>query len=276
MGIYSPIFIGAIGGSRTRAVAELLHNAGFFMGKKLNHAFDNRLFHLFSQPALSDVLQNKNMINERIDLLRQLSTQTSPDLTQYTHLLGYLPIDGPSPEGVDALKRCIVCEYCPDEEPRQWGFKNPRSHFFCEHILDRLCESHFIYVIRHGLDMVYSQNVRQVQKYGEIFGIKTHFSSRPEDIFSFWMATLNCILEVKNRYPDRVYILRFEDFVGSPLEQSQRLLEFAGCDVPRHTIQQLCRHVFAPDTINRYRHKDLSWVNQAMANFLEKTGYKID
>ena len=276
MGIHGPIFIGALGGSGTRAIAELFYNAGVFIGNKLNHALDNRLFSLFSSPSLPIVLKDKTMIIERINLLHLLSTQKSPDLSTYCHLLKYLPGIDLKGHDCDYVKKQVIDQYCPEIQPKFWGFKNPRSHFFSKQLLKHLPYSRFVYVVRHGLDMAYSNNNRQIKKYGDVYRLKTDvLLPLPKDIFLFWVAALKNVIQIKKNYPDRVYILKFEEFVNKPHDQSIRLLDFSGIDFQSQEVDKWCRHVIVPKSINRYKHQDLRWVDNNMINLLETAGYKI-
>ena len=54
---------------------------------------------------------------------------------------------------------------------RGWGFKEPNTHVFLEHLAVRFEGWRYLYVLRHGLDMACSNNVAQLRSWGARYGV---------------------------------------------------------------------------------------------------------
>lgn len=247
------------------------------MGRVLNDALDNRIFRIFNRPTLEEVRRDDRAMRERIELVRRLSTDPAPDLPDLAHLLHLLLGGRRGDAAIEPVRlaREAVRRYAPATTPDRWGLKNPRIHLLADRFLEQLPDARFVYVLRHGLDMVYASNDRQVRKHGSLLSVAAARPPTPRDRLEFWIAALERIGDLGRIFGDRVLIARFEDLVERPEETSRRLLEFAGVPFRAGDLAALCDHVVVPDTVGRFRGRDLSWLEARHAEAVTRAGYGL-
>src|SRR5207302_1402312 len=121
-----PVVIGAVGGSGTRVLAQVLRKAGWFMGNRVDSRNEDSLpiawFLTKWLKSLKDFpnIDNNILVGGRRDFERMLNI----------HRRGI-----PSPDA-------------------RWGWKNPRSMWLIPFLADRFPEMKFVHVIRDARDMM--------------------------------------------------------------------------------------------------------------------------
>ena len=210
----TPIVMGAVGGSGTRAFHNLLMSAGVFMGTNLNNTRDAMDFEPFLDEFINPILQHVGHLDYELD-------QLSPDFRD-TLLTAF---------------EAVLTKYRADVPPNQpWGWKNPRSMYILPIIQHFFPALRFVHVVRDGRYMAFSQNQNQVKKhYQSLFG------QAPDGPVEVSAARLWAQVNVEvarwgwAHLGNRYLLIRFEDVCRRPQVMTAKLLKtlgIAGQDVP--------------------------------------------
>ena len=170
--LIGPVAIGGVGGSGTRIVAELLQKMGIYLGNDLNFANDNLLFTLlFKDPKWFMLNSNEKPfeIYKRFNLFKKvmLGNLNLSDKNEIKVIISVIVFKSlyvrdksnirqriwPYNRLLKILKRNINLSCYTG-----WGWKEPNSHIYIKHLCDYFPNLKYIHVIRHGLDMAYSNN----------------------------------------------------------------------------------------------------------------------
>ena len=98
-----PFVIGGVGGSGTRVFAEILRNAGSYIGTNLNRANDSQVFVALYDKWIKRILEAKISKNDEIELLNEIK------------------------QCVKDHRQDITSDNIP------WGWKNPRSIYMLKY-----------------------------------------------------------------------------------------------------------------------------------------------
>ncbi|MDX1408732.1 MAG: sulfotransferase, partial [Saprospiraceae bacterium] len=109
----------------------------------------------------------------------------------------------------------------------------------------------YIHVIRHGLDMAYSSNTNQFERWGPAFNFDPTLPSASQHL-DFWIAVNDWVRKICTaRLPGRHYWLRFDALCQDPVRETERLLNFLGLD-DAVSPELLSRIVKTPESMGRY------------------------
>lgn len=217
----TPIAVGGIGGSGTRVVAAILKELGIFIGDNLNASNDNLDF-----PGLA-----------RFD-------PSNPErVTRYI-----------SHEEISAFERQMLQGFRRHEPScRRWGWKLPPTFLFLDYLSQYFHELRYVHVIRHGLDMAFSENRNQIRKWGYLFGIDEDTLSPPRAALHYWVKANDFAVSQASRHlADRFMILNFDDLCCRPKKTVSSLLRFLeiGCEGAK--FEALTKLVQPPPSRGRY------------------------
>lgn len=275
------IAIGALGGSGTRVFADVLQTAGVFIGDNLNESLDNLLFsRLFKDPAwLKGVSQRGK--NRRIQIFTKLM-QGEP-LNTFEKLVFRNAIKSnktypSSKEEIKALSHGYA-KVAKEKPGGTWGWKEPNTHILAKDFLSALPHLHYVHVLRHGLDMAFSENKQQLFNWGSISNIPVSGSETQEQLavkqLDFWMESTKAILRLKETYPDRIQIFTLEAFYTKPHREIIRLLTFAGVLVDEKLVERLAEIPKQPASSGRYTQNDLSIFRPDQLAFVQEMGFEV-
>jgi hypothetical protein len=233
----APVCIGGLGGSGTGMVAEILIKLGFFLGKDLVGNYDCREF--------NQLLIRPDWYRKQIE---------SDDFS----------------ETVNALE--VFSKRMLQHEAYAWGWKEPNSHIFINHLADFFSGLKYILVLRHGLDMVFSINQRQLASWGWFFDVA---SDAHDGALEYWIkANMRAIDLGKMLLGDRFLVVHYEHFCKFPILAVNRLIEFLGIDISDEQRSIAYSIPFDNPTINRYKKYDLDVFNQWTED-VQMFGYTI-
>lgn len=259
------VAIGGVGGSGTRVIAQILQDLGYFMGEDLNESNDTLLYTLLfkrqniltlSEPAFDDVLNlfvkimatDKELSSDENDFLKNLAAQ---DRT--LHAKEWLQ------------KRA---EFTHQRATHlQWGWKEPNTHIIIEKLFSRMEDLKFIYVYRNGLDMAYSENQNQLKLWGSIFFNEYNIDINPKNSLRYWCITHKRMLELKNRFASKVFMLDFDKLCLSPEETLQELALFLEY---KKNILEFTQLIKVPSSIGRYKQFPLSQFDKKDLEFISE------
>ena len=202
-----PIGVGAVGGSGTRVVAQLLTEAGVAMASPINRAGDALEWPpyraIFAAPAVQQMPQQ--MV---LDSTHQAFEQL---LNARRNTLG---LSG------------------------RVGWKVPETFFRLEWLDSHFPELQYVHLIRHGLDMAYSDNQRQAKNWLETLGLDATRNAGGRlaagSMLEYWLTANELAKETMARVlPGRSYLLRFERLCAQPKQEIAALLAFLQLPCPQ-------------------------------------------
>ena len=237
-----PVVVGGVGGSGTRVVAELLRSLGIFMGDDLNHANDNmRLAGMF---------------------------------TTFQSLIPGLPTaDVDLDDILDAFERDMHAAYLAQTDRRLgWGWKVPANFFILPQLARRYGAFRYIHVMRHGLDMVFSDNQNQVRNFGRHYGIDPGLPPAAAAL-RYWIRANETALADGRRHGIRLLPLSYDRLCAEPGPAIDDLLRFLGRDAgDRDRLVALVR---PPESIGRHRRERLDFVTDEDRAAIRALGFDV-
>jgi hypothetical protein len=259
------VFIGGLGGSGTRAVAGAVAALGYYPGGCLNVSNDNLVFtELFKRPDWLRAGPSPDEIRARLRLFGAVMTGgvRLAHLLRAPRLWRYRRDQGPGLAGAPGSIG--------------WMTKEPNCHIFLEAILDTWADAAFVYVSRHPLDMAFSDNKGQLGNWSWLFDLDPAAWPSPEAAqLEYWIRTQKRLDARRERYPGRVYPLRFDDFAGRPVAELTRLVETLRLPVPAERLEPACAGVIRPDGMGRWRERDLSAFSTEQLAFCREAGWEV-
>ncbi len=233
-----PIVIGGVGGSGTRIVAELLLNLRFYLGNDLNEANDNLLYTLLlkrprwfyryrnntRQLAIGFNLLKKVLCsNQRFSIQEWLFLQQALiSMSMYGH---NQQGDGKGTWSLMRLQKIFHQQISTDFIG--WGWKEPNSHLLLKPLANFFCGLKYIHVIRHGLDMAYSQNQQQFYNWAALYGVNIPASASeiPLAAFRYWLAANEQAVRVGEQLGEQRFLLvNFDQLCMTPQSEISRSL----------------------------------------------------
>lgn len=249
----SPIVVGAIGGSGTRAVLRVLVGAGVYMGTNLNRMGDSRDLSRFMTSELNAVLERTRGVNYALDDL-------PPSMLQ--------PL---SRKFMRAVRRHLA------ERPAgagKWGWKLPRSLYALPLIKRHFPKFRFVHMLRDGRDLALSANDFQYRLHHAALTGRDGDSEAMR--LQMW-AQVNCEAAgwaAANLPPDRYHLLRFEDLCDNPTAELTGLFRWLGITAQ---IAPLAATIKRPPTLGRFAGKgddaDFARKTDEIKGALQRFGY---
>lgn len=297
----SPLVIGAVGGSGTRLVTQILQTAGYYMGEmsgsdQTGGALDSLWFNfLLRRPAwfAKHHEQHPEKIMQGLSILEKIMSgkpvRAKKDLLFMTaalkdyshfrkkndkliHLFSAI-------HGVRILKNSAFGYKDDRSQALGWGWKDPASHAFLPYLADYFPNLRYVHVIRHGLDMAYSRNQYQSTFWAEAFNLSP--AKTPDEVpkvsLSYWIQTNQKAVNFANeKLKDRFFLLKYEDICLQPQQTIQQLLEFASVPPESVDIDKFSAMIKASPNIGRYKSQDLSIFSDEEIQAVKDLGYEVE
>lgn len=276
------IAVGALGGSGTRAVAEILIKAGVFMGDMLNVANDNILFSkLFKNPtwfrsAGPAQIDGRLSVFEGLMLRRPIGARGLATVF-VAAASNRVSMARPS-FYYQVLQRAFGGER--NEQRTAWGWKEPNTHLYLEHLVRRYPTLRYVHVIRHGLDMAYSGNRNQLRYWGHLYDIHVNGRESPEELagkqLEYWIRSNREAIEKGERLlGDKFYLLNHSRLCDEPKVEVPRLLSHLGVEVDDALMPELIAVPKVPSSMNRYQRNDNDCFSQGQLQAVSELGFPL-
>lgn len=227
-----PIIIGATGGSGTRAVRQLLVDAGGAFGTDTNEAGDALAFETFLDAWINPVMAETGGPDFRLSTLSE-----------------------PVREGGLAALEAALTGYREEipEGAALWGWKNPRSMYLLPFLAERFPGLRFVHLIRDGRDMAFSANQLQAIKHSfPLFGPPRRPREPAQTGIRLWALANSQVAAWGARTLGPRYLpVRYEDLCDHPDRTLPRLL--AALEAPTPTGTALEAGFRPAPTIGRWR-----------------------
>lgn len=258
----APVVVGALGGSGTRVVGEILIRSGVHLGGSLNTANDSvTATVLFNRPSWA----RRSTHDDQVECFRRLRRMLLQEQVTLGDLVafGWAAARPGHTEGVVRRLR-YAARYRRERGPgpaRAWGWKEPNSHLFLPVLAEVFPSLRFVYVARHPLDMAFSPNLNQLGNWGWLHGVGPDGDddavARAQ--LDFWIGATEKIRIVgPELLGDRFRMLSFEELVDEPRETTRALREFIDLPADEGELDTLAALPRRPSSHGRYRDHDLS------------------
>lgn len=245
--IDSPILVGGVGGSGTRVVTEILMEMGVFMGKNLNLSKD------YIEYGLAKTLRELKSNGEG---------KSADDAIKYIH------------KRLDKIEKSIKSDMKSQCHYLGWGWKVPGNFYLLEHANEHFPNVRYVHVMRHGLDMAFSQNQNQLHNWGFYFDIDSNNIPLHIASLRYWVEANKFAKALGLKVlKDRFHVLRFDDLVTKPKRTIEELSTFLKMECI--DVDKLIDIVHIPDSFERYKEKDISIFSKADIKEVIDFGFNI-
>ncbi|MEP2023595.1 MAG: sulfotransferase [Reichenbachiella sp.] len=274
------IAIGALGGSGTRAVAELFIRLGIYMGDDLNEPNDNLLFtRLFKNPLWHQKTSIEEK-NKRLELFSNYMKSGHLNLNEYIELCKASNSNAAIDTSIIYYLKKTSALWDSKKALRIWGWKEPNTQIYTEEILDFFPKLKYIHVIRHGLDMAFSNNRQQLNNWGWKYDIHLDGTENKSQLaqkqLEYWVQSTKDVLKKSEKFKSRVLILNHSNFCNNPKSEIDAILRFTEIECSEELLNELYKIPKNAGTNNRYKNKDLSIFSSEQLAFVNEMGFEID
>ena len=290
----SPVVIGGVGGSGTRLLAQMLMQAGFFLGSDLNLEKDNLWFTLlFRRPRWYQRVANQK--DRQVFIGLSLLTKAmlggrSADFEELSFLTRAVAETSLSTGTTNKATRGLwpflrarnilrgVTKGAAAQSHRGWGWKEPNSHIYLPFLSEHYSDLKYIHVIRHGLDLAFSRNQVQLSNWSFLFGLQRPRSAAdvPALSLKYWIAANTRAFDLaKALGPERVLIVNFDRLCLAPAQEVSRILEFVGSSFSADDVRGLTVLPQTPASSDRYLRHDCSVFDRDDVDAVRRLGFEV-
>jgi len=233
-----PKVVFGTGGSGTRAIAEVMAEAGVYLGPERNRALDSLAF--------KPVLKGKS--------------------EAYLRESGWVEAAERDPHAVPEPPKALVDEFkAAIEHQREgipsadsmWGWKNPRTTNFLPilHALEPGAPT--AHLIRDGRDMAYSKNQNQLRDCPTLVPEELREAAEPLQSIALWSrVNLAAIKYLEAHSPGGHLVVRYEDLCADPATHCERLLTHLGIPVNDAVLAKARESVKLSSSAGRWKQAD--------------------
>jgi len=283
-----PVVIGGVGGSGTRVVVEILTALGYYLGNDLNGPGDylgytllfkrrNWFIRNFEKKCFEPAFRiiQESFLHESPLSVRELWFLTNATFSMALHGHNHLR-EGRGWWAVNRAQRLLSQNTVFSSAYRGWGWKEPNTHLVITEMNNYFKNFKYIHVIRHGLDMAFSENQQQLFNWGPLFGVgipafKDHI---PLASFQYWVKANKAALETgKSLGTRKFHLLNFDKLCTDTKHEVEKLGIFLGVDFERTFYQKVCELPKTPASSGRYKQNDISNFPDDDLAFLEELGF---
>lgn len=280
-----PIVIGGMGGSGTRLIAEICSLFGIYLGDDLNIASDNLQYTLLFRRKIwfYESYQNQSRIKTGLSLLEKLLLKK--------YLLSIREVWFLLDAGTDMalhyrnekswslmrLKKIIENLRFINPQYKGWGWKEPNSYLILEDLINHFDSLKFIHTIRHGVDMAFSKNQRQLRAWGELFGIVNSADQLPAASLKFWARANHAVAKLGESLGENQYLqINFDLLCQQPGQVIDELIRFLNLDVDQSAYETALSLPKIPTSLGRYKTHDLNQFDPADFAVVKSFGFTVE
>ena len=279
--------IGGIGGSGTRAFADVFRTLGFDIGFDLNDSLDDLTFTvLFKDRALWPLERNTELFKRRLAAFLALRNPkyaqplTEPEVTDFCKILpdannGYRWLQAHFLE-----QRVSAVRKHSGTQSAQVIWKEPNTHIFLPALLALLPNFRYLHVVRNGLDMAWSKNQNQLALWGEELLQRPVSATSAQDSFDYWCIAHQRLLQIQSTQPERVLIMGLEQAANAPGDAAQRIKDLIGTMTSTRSTDSIKGAIESvvqlPKGVNRYKSQPSLNPKSAQQAILRELGYATD
>lgn len=279
------VAIGGVGGSGTRAIAQILKAMGFYIGDDLNETYDNLWFTLlFKRPEiifisdiefseLADIFVNamsrKKAYSEyQIKLIEQLG-----EFDRFGLTAEYFK------QRADSLLATQIL-HSVDHGKQAWGWKEPNTHIVLDRLKIAMPNIKYIHVMRNGLDMAFSANQNQLKHWGKHILGNSNLEITPRNLLKYWCRVHDRVIKIGASLGYNFFLLNFDKLI-SEVETGESellydLLSFINPNLSDDEYKEAFKIIIKPKTIGRYKQYDSGLFDKEDIEFVSSLGFSVD
>jgi len=273
------VAIGALGGSGTRIIAEILIRSGIYFGDILNYPNDNLIFtSLFKSPkwyksASQEKLKSRLKIFDKFMNCDILTFSEKYELFKSTVQNKTVARDYWFYYKTFFRKKLV-------NNVDYWGWKEPNTQIYLNEINNFYPNIKYVHVLRNGLDMAFSQNKYQLKNWG--FKYHIYFDELDNDKetsikqLDYWIESTKEVLIHQEKLKGRFYLLNYTDFCTNPQKEIDKLLSFLEINIDDSNKLSLSKLVKKTSSFNRHKKNDISHFRSDQIEFLNTVGFTVD
>ncbi|MFT6286568.1 MAG: hypothetical protein ACJA09_001318 [Alcanivorax sp.] len=273
------IAIGALGGSGTRAIAQVLIEAGIYMGDDLNQPNDNLIFtRLFKDPIFYKSA-SKADINERLDVFKAYMERNH--LTAHgADILNRAAKENPTFKSNEDLNVNILQKLSNLPTQREfWGWKEPNTQIYIEEASNFFESFKYIHVVRHGLDMAFSKNKQQLVNWGFKYDIHLDGNEKEDEIaykqLEYWIKSTEDSMKKGARLGSNFLLISHSRFCNDPHAQVDRIIDFAGLEIKQEKRSELYQIPKQTSTVGRHKKYSVDIFDKRQIDFVRQLDFEV-
>ncbi|SOD57700.1 sulfotransferase [Pseudoxanthomonas wuyuanensis] len=268
-----PVAVGGVGGSGTRLVAGILQSIGIFTGSDLNSSNDTLWFTLlFKREEILYCDEDEFDFLTRM-LVSGLCGEAGPCEDGTISRLEALAVADRPQHAANWLKQrveSLTHALSVRRQMARWGWKEPNTHIVIERLWRRLPRLRYVHVVRHGIDMAYSQNQNQLHLWGKhVLGSEGEIT--PRRSLAYWCSIHRRMQCLTAKNPTQSLWLDYDALCRNPKPELRKLLEFLGYS--RDLADEIEIDIKVPP--QRYLDADLDEFAPEDIEFVESLGYPL-
>jgi hypothetical protein len=273
------IAIGALGGSGTRAVAQILLEAGIYLGDDLNYPKDNLIFtRLFKNPIFYENAR-KATINERLAVFHEYMEQDHLSLHNAAALIKS-SLTNPIFQQNRKLFINVIHKLLNRPIKREiWGWKEPNTQIYIEEIYAYFKGLKYIHIVRHGLDMAFSNNKQQLINWGYKFDVHLQGDESADELaykqLEYWIQSTKESIDKGEKLGEDFMLINHSLFCQQPREQVDGLLNFVGLEIEAEKLSGLYKIPKVPSSLGRYKNYHIEIFDKAQIDFVKELGFVV-
>lgn len=238
------IFIGGVGGSGTRVIANILKDNGIYIGTNLNNSLDN-----LDWPGDNILIKDNNLTFEKkLNILRES--------------FGLF---------IDKMIHDQSLSDCSNRDTL--AIKVPGSFYYMPFLFKIFKNSCYVHLIRNGLDMAFSSNKNQLKNWGGMFNVSFDTTNKESQQLKYWIRSNEYALNIQKQFPDSFHLVKFENICDHTHSEIDSLFEYLGLD--NNTSQLTLDSIQRPKTFERFRQYNLNIFDQEDLDSLTNLGYLL-
>ena len=270
------VAVGGVGGSGTRIIASTLQALDLNCGNFVNKAIDNLCF-TFLFRDIDVFRQSDKIFASHFELfLKSLEGGHSLDLSDMKLLTDQaqrLTKGNPAKKAfADARMQGVINALQRPPTGKDIFWKEPNTHIYLPQLLSSDVKLKYIHVIRSGLDMISSKNLRQFRFWGKtLFDLPAEPSNN--GILRYWASSNLRSIESLEAAKADYLLIKFEDFCQHPKHGIQKITSFLNKDISAAQVEALAACVESPASIGRHVKQDLGAIDSDNLAALKTLGY---
>ncbi len=273
-----PVVVGGLGGSGTRLVARLLQEMGVSMEGQLNESLDNLWFSL--------LFVRRSILLKSDEELRKLAwifTNAMRHGKSLPQELKWLVEDAcrydrgpilPKPL-LQEIRDSILTAQPPQDTSRIWGWKQPNTHVMLPQLLRCFSRMKYVYVVRNGLDMAFSDNQNQLKYFWGDLILEGDTSPTPRNALRYWVESHKRMRGYKRHPGISPYFLNFDRLCADPHLELMKLKDFLQLEVDVNKIAELAAAISPPASAGRFRDQDCSVLRPVDVEYVREQGFIV-
>ena len=275
----APIAIGGVGGSGTRIVAWTLMQLGVKMPGLLNQSLDNLWFTLLFKRRAALIEADTDFAADWALFLAALEGGSDFDDRQQARIeeLIQAPRQIHSREEMETVAQSLLADHSrqPLDVDVRFGWKEPNTHVFLERFLRCHSGLRYIHVMRHGMDMAFSDNQNQLNLWGSVFLDRDDLHG-PRDSLSFWCAAHQRIDRIAALYENRVLTIKFEDLCAQTIPVVKEIAAFLDINVNDKTLAEIDSYCVLPQSVGRRVEAPVGTFAPEDVEYIASKGYLVE